>query len=272
MSVGQSSSFSDLKLRTLSAVGLSGIALVLFWLGGYWSAALLALGAALMTWELREMILGAGAGRSVQGVLIAVLAALSILVTEASELRWGFALVLVAGGIIHLREGRQGRIAFCAVLYITLAMMCIDGLRTDPRYGFAAVIWLVTVVIAADVGGYFAGRLFGGAKLWPRVSPKKTWSGFLGGIVLAVSVGSIFSALTVNTFYWKVGLVSALVACVSVAGDLAESALKRSYGVKDASGLLPGHGGLLDRFDGLMAAAIFASAITFWRGQSIFIW
>ncbi|MEL6582939.1 MAG: phosphatidate cytidylyltransferase [Pseudomonadota bacterium] len=272
MQTSRSASFDDLKLRTVSGVALGLIALGLFWLGGYWSAALLALGAALMVWEMREMVIGAGRGSSLLGIIAMIAAAASVLITEATELRWGFLLVACVGLGLAMAEGPRGRWANIGLLYIALAMMCIDGLRTDDNYGFTAVIWLVTVVIAADVGGYFAGRVIGGPKLWPRVSPKKTWAGLLGGMALAVVVGMIFSAFTSNTFFWKVGLISALVALVSVGGDLLESSIKRHFGVKDSSTLLPGHGGLLDRFDGLAAAAIFASAITFARGQSIFIW
>jgi phosphatidate cytidylyltransferase len=269
---GGSASFDDLKVRTLSGVLLGMIALGFFWIGGFWSATLLGVATALMVWELREMMVGPGSGRTARGIAIACVAGLSVLITEASELRWGFLWLAVTGVVLTFGEGPKSRLAHLGILYIALAMMSIDGLRTDFRYGFEAVIWLILVVIAADVGGYFFGRIIGGPKLWPRVSPKKTWAGVLGGMALAMLVGAIFSGLTTNTFYWKVSLVSALVAFVSVGGDLLESSVKRHFQVKDSGTLLPGHGGLLDRFDGLVAAAIFVSAITFWRGQSIFIW
>ncbi|MEL7216362.1 MAG: phosphatidate cytidylyltransferase, partial [Pseudomonadota bacterium] len=226
----------------------------------------------LMIWELGEMTLGAGAGLSPGGIVAAGTGALAVLLTEGLELRFGLLIVLLVAVTQVALSGQRGRIAALGLVYITLGMMCIDGLRSDFAYGFAAVVWLVLVVIAADVGGYFFGRMLGGPKLWPRVSPKKTWSGFLGGLGLAVLVGSIFSVLTPGTFAVKVAVMSAVIAAVSVAGDLLESGIKRHYGVKDASTLMPGHGGLLDRFDGLVAAAIIAGAISFARGQSIFIW
>nr|WP_281376651.1 phosphatidate cytidylyltransferase [Rubricella aquisinus] len=259
-------------MRAASGVGLGLLALLLFWLGGWWSAALLAVGAGLMVWEFREMVLGEGAGTSVLGLLSIAAAAGSVIATEALEMRFGIILVAIVAVILTLGEGRRGRMAVFGFLYISVAMMCIDGLRADEKYGFVAVIWLIIIVIGADVGGYFAGRMFGGPKLWLRVSPKKTWSGFFGGILLAVLLGLIFSALTPGTFAVKVALMSALIAVVSVGGDLIESACKRYYGIKDSSNLLPGHGGVLDRLDGLMAAAIVAGLITFARGQSVFVW
>ena len=109
-------------------------------------------------------------------------------------------------------------------------------------------------------------------KLSPRISPKKTWSGLAGSVGLAALVGAVFSGLTSGTYVVEVISVSIFIAFVAVAGDLAESGLKRHYDVKDASQLLPGHGGLLDRFDGLMLAGIVAGLLTFARGQSVFIW
>jgi phosphatidate cytidylyltransferase len=131
-------------------------------------------------------------------------------------------------------------------------------LRLDPSLGMVAVLCIFAVVWGSDVMAYFTGRTFGGPKLWPRVSPKKTWSGFIGGaffgaagctlVGLAAGLGGILSL-------FGLGLVLAL---VSQGGDLLESALKRRFGAKDASRLIPGHGGVMDRLDGFVAAAIVA--------------
>ncbi|MEM6357157.1 MAG: phosphatidate cytidylyltransferase, partial [Pseudomonadota bacterium] len=111
-----------------------------------------------------------------------------------------------------------------------------------------------------------------GPKLWPAVSPKKTWSGLGGAVALAALTGLIFSWLTTGTFFEEVVTVSAAAALCAQAGDMAESAVKRRFGVKDSSGLLPGHGGALDRFDGLMAATLVVALVTLWRGQTVFVW
>ena len=122
------------------------------------------------------------------------------------------------------------------------------------------------------MGGYFAGRLIGGPKLWPRVSPNKTWAGIGGGVVLAAGLGGLFSWATTGTYLAQVCAVSVAAAVVSQGGDLAESALKRHFGVKDSGRLLPGHGGALDRLDGLVAAVLVVALVTWWRGTTVFIW
>ena len=139
-------------------------------------------------------------------------------------------------------------------------------------HGLITAFWVFLVVAAADVGGYFAGRLIGGPKLWPRVSPGKTWAGIGGGVALAVGLGGVFSWATTGTHFAYVGAVSAGVAVLSQVGDLAESALKRHFGVKDSGRLLPGHGGALDRFDGLVAVVLAVALVAWWRGTTVLIW
>jgi len=146
------------------------------------------------------------------------------------------------------------------------------ALRAVEPFGFLSIVWAALVVVSADVGGYFAGRSIGGPKLWPRVSPKKTWAGLGGGVVLAFFVGGLFSWATTGTYFYQVCVVSMVAAVVAQGGDLAESALKRHFGVKDASSLIPGHGGALDRLDGHMAAILVATLVTFWRGAPVFVW
>jgi phosphatidate cytidylyltransferase len=128
--------------------------------------------------------------------------------------------------------------------------------------GASWLLWLIGVVVATDVAGYFAGKMIGGPKLWPRVSPKKTWSGSSAGWIAAAIVGAFFSeasGLGVGAI-----VLSVVMSMASQAGDIAESALKRKTGVKDSSALIPGHGGLFDRFDGMLgAAAAFLIFVTF---------
>jgi phosphatidate cytidylyltransferase len=120
--------------------------------------------------------------------------------------------------------------------------------------GFAWLVWLVMIVVVTDVAGYFAGRVLGGPKFWPKVSPKKTWSGTIAGWIGAAIVGAIFG---MNSGVWgAILLASVLLSFASQFGDIAESAIKRKMGVKDSSALIPGHGGVLDRFDGMLGASI----------------
>ena len=142
-------------------------------------------------------------------------------------------------------------------VYMTLAMGALLVLRAKEPEGVLLILWLVLVVVAADVGAYFVGRRVGGRKLWPAVSPGKTWSGAFGGLAAAVVVGLIFSWLVVGWHPWRMGSLSLGIAVCSQFGDLLESAVKRRFGVKDASRLIPGHGGVMDRLDGVMGGVWF---------------
>ena len=164
------------------------------------------------------------------------------------------------------------RVLTMGILYILMAGLAFVWLRAQEPYGFLSILWAAFVVTAADVGGYFAGRIIGGPKLWPAISPKKTWAGMGGGVALAFVVGGLFSWATTGTYFIQVCVVSMIAAVVSQGGDLAEAALKRHFAVKDASSLIPGHGGVLDRLDGHMAAVLVAAAFTAWRDQAVFIW
>ena len=167
--------------------------------------------------------------------------------------------------------GRK-RVLVLGSLYICLAGFAFVWLRAQEPYGLLSILWAAAVVSAADVGGYFAGRSIGGPKLWPAVSPKKTWAGLAGAVALAFAIGGLFSWATTGTYFYQVCVVSMIAALIAQGGDLAESALKRHFEVKDASSLIPGHGGVLDRLDGHMAAVLVAATVTAWRDQAVFIW
>jgi phosphatidate cytidylyltransferase len=141
-------------------------------------------------------------------------------------------------------------------------------LRNDSPYGLVAVVWLFAVVWAGDTGAYFAGRAIGGPKLAPAVSPNKTWSGAIGGAVAGVGAGMLVLLAAGFQLRPMHILVAFVVSAAAQAGDLVESAIKRQFGVKDASRLIPGHGGLMDRVDGLLFAATAALAIGVLRGGS----
>jgi phosphatidate cytidylyltransferase len=266
---GRSARFADLRIRLLTGFALGALALACVAAGGLWTAGLLAIAAGAMAWELRRMT---GAPPGAAGPAMILAAGAAVIVTEQTLLRFGFLVLLAGAGILLLRDGPVRYWTAGGLLWIGLAMSSVEGLRADPVYGFEAVLWLFLVVIASDVGGYFGGRLIGGPKLWPRLSPKKTWAGALSGVGLAAATGALFARWTTGTFASEVATVSGLIAVVAQTGDLMESAVKRRFGAKDASALLPGHGGVLDRLDGLMAAALVAAAITFARGKSVFIW
>lgn len=273
-SQGSSRKFADLRTRVFSAVVLGGIALVLLWLGGIWAAFLIAALAAAMAWEWRAMV--APMPRQLLPITAlaggaAVLAAQFIGFQNGLAVFAGLAAMIAALDLAARRRSAAGWTS-AGLAYLGLAAVALLWLRETDPFGFPATLWIILVVAAADVGGYFAGRLIGGPKLWPALSPKKTWAGLFGGLALAFVTGGVFSWATTGTYFQEVCAVSAIAALLAQAGDLAESAAKRHFGVKDASGLIPGHGGALDRFDGLMAATLVAAAVTLWRGQTVFIW
>jgi len=247
------SDFSDLKARTLSAIGMAAVGLGAIWLGGPVFTGLALVLAGLMGWELHRMLVpDAPEGRAeASGVVAAVLVGVFTF--------WQGGVISLAGlglgaAVMAWRMPRD-RVIFG--LYFALILVAAHALITlRGAYGLAFVLWLVAVVVASDVAGYFAGRLLGGPKFWPRVSPKKTWSGTLAGWLLAAAVGAGF-AQALGLSWWLVPL-SALHAFAGQMGDIAESAIKRHAGVKDSSALIPGHGGVLDRFDALIAVAALA--------------
>ena len=273
------SRFADLKIRIVSAVGAAAVGLTLVWLGGVWTMGLIALVSGAMIWEFRSITVNGGAARGGSGAAAFLLSGVvgGVAVAQLWSVPAGFAWLawsLAAAAVADLAAGRRRAMGWglAGGAYIGAAGIGFLYLRAMEPHGFNIALWVFLVVAAADVGGYFAGRLIGGPKLWPRVSPKKTWAGVGGGVVLATGLGGLFSWASTGTNLPQVAAVSVVVAVLSQGGDLAESALKRHFGVKDSGRLLPGHGGALDRFDGLLAAVLVVALIAWWRGQTVFIW
>jgi phosphatidate cytidylyltransferase len=154
-----------------------------------------------------------------------------------------------------LSLGRHSAFSALGVLYAGLPAVALIWLRSDVALGLRAVIFLVVVVVTADTAAFLAGRLLGGPKLWPRVSPNKTWAGLMGAVVASAVVASLFSFAVPDSSAAYLAVTGAVLALVAQLGDLGESALKRRFGAKDTGTILPGHGGVMDRVDGLVAAA-----------------
>ena len=247
---GGAGSFADLRARTLSAVVMVAVGIGAIWAGGLIFTALVAVLVGLMVYELLRML---DPDKGLSGTQARAFAAgvwLFASATVVPEVLRVPALLLPI--LIFIPTVPRDRVVFA--LYMALILFAGLGLITlREDFGLAWVLWLVALVIGSDVAGYFAGRIFGGPKLWPRVSPKKTWSGTVAGWALAVLIGAGF----MGVLGAGVGLivVSVLVAMAGQAGDIAESAIKRHAGVKDSSTLIPGHGGVLDRFDAMIASA-----------------
>jgi phosphatidate cytidylyltransferase len=166
--------------------------------------------------------------------------------------------------VAAMARERRGWIA-TGFFYAAAAQTASVLVRLDSANGFVALMFVLLIVWVTDIGGYFAGRGIGGPKLWPRVSPRKTWAGAIGGFVASLAVAAGFTAFDFGKAAWLLPL-SAILSIVSQLGDLFESAVKRRFGVKDSSHIIPGHGGLLDRLDGFVAAIVLAAILGFVRG------
>lgn len=248
---------SDLGIRLASALVLGPAVLAIAWFGGIAFGVLMLVAAMLFLWEWFSMtgtaavsppsIVGQGGLVAVACLHLAGMPELGLGIVVASAL----AVFAVSGFSKAGRWGLEG------ALYSGLALYALLALRGGSD-GLTVTFFLLFVVWATDIFAYFTGRALGGPKLWQRVSPKKTWSGAIGGLIFAtafgVGVAHVSGAGALATW----GLLAAGLSVVSQAGDLLESAIKRRFDVKDSSKLIPGHGGIMDRIDGLVAAAIFA--------------
>ena len=175
---------------------------------------------------------------------------------------------LVTGSFFAALLGPRERRIWVAAGLVYSAVLLVSPilLRRDPEFGRVAILFLFAVVWATDICAYFIGRWIGGPKLAARISPRKTWSGAVGGIAGAVGCGLVVTHFAGDAAVFPMGLVAAALSIVAQAGDLLESGIKRSFHVKDASQIIPGHGGLMDRLDGFLAAAGVAALVGLARG------
>lgn len=243
--------WGDLAPRVISGAAMAAGGLAFIWLGGPWFAALATVAGALMIWELAAMT---DRSRPDEAVFVASGAAMILAATFWARDPYLMPLLLLPSLFGLVRPKRPMRAVF-AVYALMIMLACYGLVAFREGYGLLWLLWLILVVVVTDIAGYFAGRLVGGPKFWPAISPKKTWSGTVAGWLAAAAVGAVF--LRFSTAGTDLLWISALLAFASQMGDIAESAIKRRCGVKDSSNLIPGHGGLMDRFDGLLGAALF---------------
>jgi phosphatidate cytidylyltransferase len=252
----------DLSVRVASAVILIPIVLALTWLGSVWYALLVAAMAVFMAIEWAKLVHGFNPVQLGLHIAAGLAASLLPLTAGVGPALWCIGLALGAS-LVHRALTGEGHNwwSVLGVPYVAFSALAVILLRNDESFGIMAVYWLLFVVWGADTLAYFAGRKIGGPKLMPAISPRKTWAGLAGAIVGGILCSILFAlAVGLDGILWLAG-VGALLALVEQAGDLFESALKRKAGVKDSSALIPGHGGMLDRVDGLVAAAMMAALI-----------
>ena len=247
---GKSEKWGDLAARLGSALVMVAVGLIGLWYGGDVFHGVVALISGALVWELSRMIAPENKKLALQLGGVAGAVAFGAIYLPA-----GYALPLLFipafVGFGQFERFRATYLVFAGL--VMLAGFGMMSVRDD--FGFWWMLWLVLVVVVTDVMGYFAGRMIGGPKFWPRVSPKKTWSGTVGGWVGAALVGVAYASF--DGVGGEIIGISIAVSMASQIGDIGEGAIKRRVGVKDSSNLIPGHGGVLDRFDGMLGASVF---------------
>jgi phosphatidate cytidylyltransferase len=253
----------NLLMRIAVAAVLIPFAVAIAWAGGWLWSTLVTLAAIGMFVEWLAIVGLAGVTRvTAPGVAALVIAGVCLAMNRLDA-----ALVVLGVGLVAASAIAPERRNWAAAgfLYAAAAQIASVLLRLDPVKGFAALMFVLLIVWVTDSGGYFAGRGIGGPKLWPRVSPKKTWAGAIGGLAASLAVAAGFAAFGLGRM-GPLLLISGALSVVSQLGDLFESAVKRRFGVKDSSHIIPGHGGLMDRLDGFVAAVVVAAIFGFLRG------
>lgn len=259
--------WSNLGLRVASAAVLAPGIVAAAWFGGWPYLVVIAIGVALLAIEWGGMSAPVAPTRVAAAVAAAVL--IAVFVGYRGDFIWAWgAIALTAAGAAVIARGVAERPADAAygVLYIAPAALSLVWLRSTDQ-GHWWVMMLFAATWAADIGAFAVGSTLKGPKLWPRFSPNKTWSGFAGGLAAATAAGSLMASLPAfQLSIWAAAFIGLTVGLATMGGDLWESALKRRFGVKDSGDLIPGHGGLLDRVDGLMFAVVVMAAAR-WANQ-----
>ncbi|WP_342641644.1 phosphatidate cytidylyltransferase [Rhodoligotrophos ferricapiens] len=258
-----SGKWGDFAIRTGSAVLLVPVVIALAWLGGAWFALLLAVFGVLMALEWVRLVNGKP-DLIQQGLHGAAAAAVPWLVlAKLPGTAFAFIALAWVASLLWLLSRRHGqaRAALIGLPYIALPVLSLALLRADATHGLSALLWLMIVVWSADTGAYLVGRLVGGPKLAPQISPGKTWSGLVGAVTGAALAGGLLGRVMDLPAIPPLVALAGLLAVIAQLGDLFESHLKRQAGVKDSGKLIPGHGGILDRVDGLIAVALGVLAI-----------
>jgi phosphatidate cytidylyltransferase len=275
----------NLALRIASAVVLAPIVLAAAYLGGWFFLVLCLLAAGGILWEWTRLVMERSDSRILAPGCGAFLVAMAFVGSDeagaaTAAIVIGAAAAFIAVSISQARPIRQAHAVWgaCGVLYAGAAFLGPAVLRRDDQFGWSAFLFLAATVWMTDICAYAVGRSIGGPLLWPSVSPNKTWSGAIGGLVGGVAGGVAVAYASGVGKLGLVGAVALLLSALAQGGDLLESAIKRHFGAKDTGGLIPGHGGLMDRLDGFLVAALAALVIGILRqgtdaaGHGLLVW
>jgi phosphatidate cytidylyltransferase len=266
----------EIVRRLASAVVLAAVALGATMFSPWSFLVLVMVGGGLVAWEWGRLTRGNGFDGTALVAAVSV-AAIAVFVSFGRP-DYALFMLATAGAVIGFTTFASGGAAWsiAGLVYAALPAAALVFLRSDASLGLIAVLYLFAVAWTTDTASYAAGRLIGGPKLAPRISPRKTWSGFIVGALAPALVGVLFAIAIKSGSAVRLALVSVALALACQAGDLMESWVKRRFGAKDSSQLIPGHGGLLDRIDGLLFAAILAALIALrdpaHPARGLFIW
>ncbi len=252
----------NIKLRIISGAVLAVVAMALAYAGPLPFAALILAVALLISWEWSRVV--RGERFDLPFFIHATAVTIAIALAAMGYGAIGVAVLATAAiVIVPPTFGRSAGLSALGVFYVGLPAVALLWLRYDTPYGFMAILLIFAIVWCADTAAFAAGRLIGGPKLWPTISPKKTWAGLLGALSASTAVAALFAFFVPGTSELRLALTGFGLGLVAQGGDLAESALKRLFGLKDASNLIPGHGGFMDRMDSIIAVAIVAALLAF---------
>lgn len=260
----------DLRQRVLSAAVLAPLVLLIVYLGGLAFAALIAVAAVLTAVEWTRLT-ECEDERSLAGTLV-VVAILAVGLSHLGAMTEALVAIALGGGVLALLARWRRRAVLWPVLgLLWLALPCVAlvWLRARPGIGLELLFGLLLVVWTCDSAAYFTGRAIGGPRLAPHWSPKKTWAGLVGGCLASAVVAGAWAHWSALAAPGVAALAGVIMALISQAGDIAESVVKRHFGVKDSGDLIPGHGGLLDRVDGLLFAAPATAVLVLLGGRGL---
>ena len=279
------SRLNNVMLRTASAMVLAPVVLACIYLGGWTFYVLCALAAAGILWEWTRLARSRPDAKLLLPGFAALLGAL--LLTGLDRPSAAIAAVVIGAVLVGSVASAWPRTsmyrgapfwAAAGMVYAGVAFLGPALLRRDPDLGFTAVLFVTITVWTTDIFAFGSGRAIGGPLLWPQVSPNKTWAGAVGGLIGGVAGGTLVAYASGIGKLATVALIASVLSVLAQAGDLVESAVKRRFGAKDTSGLIPGHGGLMDRLDGFLVAALAALLIGMLRlgtaapAQGLLVW
>jgi phosphatidate cytidylyltransferase len=248
---------SELGKRLVSGIVFAGFAIGLAWAGHNPFALLVLIVAVVMSWEWTRVVRDTDLDLTL--IVHAAAVAASTILAALGYAALGLATLIIGTITVLLLEfGRRSLYSAAGVLYAGLPAIALLWLRGSNHTGFRAVLFIFLVVWATDTLAFIAGRTVGGPKLAPTISPNKTWAGLAGGLIASTLTAAIFALFTGDS-PWGLAVTGLAMGLIAQGGDLGESALKRVFGVKDVSDLIPGHGGFMDRMDGVVAVAVAAA-------------